>query len=137
MGATPEVLLKSERQKLETVSLAGTQSRRTDKDYSWHTKEIEEQAFVSRYLLDVFISSTFIHIPPRDLKHWKAEGSSSEYQLPLLLQKNWHQIWVTLFLSCTRHLLYAAILNRKQQITFPTIEKHDRRYYTGYLGPGG
>ncbi|MGM0621350.1 MAG: chorismate-binding protein, partial [Bacteroidota bacterium] len=38
MGATPEVLLKSDDKMLETVSLAGTQSRRDDGDYSWHTK---------------------------------------------------------------------------------------------------
>ncbi|HKL32131.1 MAG TPA: chorismate-binding protein, partial [Tangfeifania sp.] len=54
IGATPEVFLKSDGKTLETVSLAGTQSRRNDGDYSWHTKEIEEQAFVSRYILDVF-----------------------------------------------------------------------------------
>ena len=41
MGATPEVLLRSEGKILETVSLAGTQSRRDVNDYSWHTKEIE------------------------------------------------------------------------------------------------
>ncbi|MBK5203816.1 MAG: chorismate-binding protein, partial [Prolixibacteraceae bacterium] len=54
MGATPEILFNTDGKTVETVSLAGTQSFRKDGDYGWHTKEIEEQAFVSRYMLDVF-----------------------------------------------------------------------------------
>ena len=46
MGATPEVLLKSEGKNLETVSLAGTQSRRIDNNYSWHTKDIDRKSVV-------------------------------------------------------------------------------------------
>ena len=54
VGATPEILLHSNGEKFETVSLAGTQTRKFDSEYSWTTKDIEEQAFVSRYMLDVF-----------------------------------------------------------------------------------
>jgi len=57
MGATPEILIKSEGEYFETVSLAGTQVRKFDnEEYYWSTKDIEEQAFVSRYMLDVFFN---------------------------------------------------------------------------------
>ena len=56
MGATPEVLIKSDGEQFETVSLAGTQVRKPEaEEYYWSTKDIEEQAFVSRYMLDVFL----------------------------------------------------------------------------------
>jgi isochorismate synthase len=57
MGATPEVLIKSEGEYFETVSLAGTQVRKPGtEEYYWSTKDIEEQAFVSRFMLDVFFN---------------------------------------------------------------------------------
>ncbi|MDR1859782.1 MAG: chorismate-binding protein [Bacteroidales bacterium] len=54
LGGTPEALFLQHDARCETVSLAGTQLRQPSGDYLWHTKEIEEQAFVSRYMLDVF-----------------------------------------------------------------------------------
>ncbi len=51
VGATPELLLKRNKDIVETVSLAGTlhPERQT-----WHTKEFEEQAIVSDYIEKIF-----------------------------------------------------------------------------------
>lgn len=49
IGATPELLIKKELQKAETVALAGTKK---DKGIPWSAKEYEEQAIVRRYLED-------------------------------------------------------------------------------------
>ena len=43
MGATPEVWFAA-KENNGSLSLAGTQVRRPNHEYAWHTKEIEEQA---------------------------------------------------------------------------------------------
>lgn len=135
MGATPEILLKSEGKTLETVSLAGTQMRHNKPDYSWNTKDIEEQAFVSRYLLDVFYQ---FNIHPY------------ETQGPETLESGKVAHLLTIFRFAAKKLAYrlgdfiAELHPTPAVCGYPKsragkfitkIEKHDRRYYTGYLGP--
>ena len=135
IGATPEVLLRSHGDELETVSLAGTQPSRDDENYLWPTKEIEEQAFVSRYMLDLFYryqiypyhtqgpetmaSGPVAHLKTRfffDLE--KVDGKLSEFIGDL------HPTPAV----CGLPKEAAASFIRK-------IEKHDRCYYAGFLGP--
>jgi isochorismate synthase len=135
MGATPEVLLKSEDKMLETVSLAGTQSRRNDDDYSWHTKEIEEQAFVSRYILDVFYRFNihpYITEGPETLESGKVAHLSTSFR------------FAAKKLDCNLGDFVTELHPTPAVCGYPKpkaarfiskIEKHDRRYYSGYLGP--
>jgi len=51
MGATPEQLLKIERNTLHTVALAGTRLNNQDVDIAWPEKERLEQQFVTDYLI--------------------------------------------------------------------------------------
>jgi len=135
MGATPEVLLRSEGKTLETVSLAGTQSRRQDNDYSWHTKEIEEQAFVSRYLLDVFYKFNihpYTTQGPETLESGKVAHLATSFRFAAKkLVSNLGDFLAEL------HPTPAVCGYPKPKAAkfIPKIEKHDRRYYTGYLGP--
>ncbi len=135
MGATPEVLLKSDGKNLETVSLAGTQSRRTENDYSWHTKDIEEQAFVSRYLLDVFYD---FHIHPYTTQGPETMESGKVAHLSTVFRFAAKKLATNLgdFVS-ELHPTPAVCGYPKSKAAkyIPEIEKHDRRYYTGYLGP--
>lgn len=135
MGATPEVLLKSEGKMLETVSLAGTQLRRPVNDYSWYTKEIEEQAFVSRYLLDVFYRFNihpYTTQGPETLESGKVAHLATSFRFAAKkLASNLGDFVAELHPTpavCGYPKLKAAKFITK-------IEKHDRRYYTGYLGP--
>ena len=50
MGATPEQLVKINQNQFETVALAGTQLY--SENVSWSIKEIEEQQFVTDYIVD-------------------------------------------------------------------------------------
>ncbi|MDP5082229.1 MAG: chorismate-binding protein [Winogradskyella sp.] len=52
LGATPELLLKVEGQKLTTISLAGTQPYNKDANVEWTHKEIEEQQIVTDYIVE-------------------------------------------------------------------------------------
>jgi isochorismate synthase len=135
MGATPEVLLRSEGKTLETVSLAGTQSRRDDNDYSWHTKEIEEQAFVSRYLLDVFYKFNihpYTTQGPETLE--SGQGSTPSTSFRFAAKKLEAKLGDFL---AELHPTPAVCGYPKPKASkfIPKIEKHDRRYYSGYLGP--
>ncbi|HDR51423.1 MAG TPA: isochorismate synthase [Mariniphaga anaerophila] len=135
MGATPEVLLRSEGKTLETVSLAGTQSRHDNNDYRWHTKEIEEQAFVSRYLLDVFYKFNihpYTTQGPETLESGKVAHLSTSFRFAAKkLEANLGDFIAEL------HPTPAVCGYPKPKAAkfIPKIEKHDRRYYTGYLGP--
>jgi isochorismate synthase len=135
MGATPEVLLRSEGKTLETVSLAGTQSRSNDNDYSWHTKEIEEQAFVSRYLLDVFYKFNihpYTTQGPETLESGKVAHLATSFRFSAKkLEANFGDFLAEL------HPTPAVCGYPKPKAAkfIPKIEKHDRRYYSGYLGP--
>jgi isochorismate synthase len=135
MGATPEVLLKSEGKSLETVSLAGTQSRQTDNDYSWHTKDIEEQAFVSRYLLDVFYN---FNIHPYTTHGPETMESGKVAHLSTVFRFSAKKLATNLgdFVA-EMHPTPAVCGYPKSKAAkyIPEVEKHDRRYYTGYLGP--
>ena len=50
MGATPETLLHSERNRFKTMALAGTQVYEEGSEITWRQKEIEEQAIVTSYI---------------------------------------------------------------------------------------
>lgn len=52
MGATPERLLKSSNNNFDTMSLAGTQKIQGAKEVVWEKKEMEEQQFVTDFILN-------------------------------------------------------------------------------------
>lgn len=57
MGATPEVLISVDQEHFQTTSLAGTQKHNPAlplSEVAWTQKEIEEQAMVSRYIINCF-----------------------------------------------------------------------------------
>jgi isochorismate synthase len=57
LGASPEVLIETKGDFFHTMALAGTQPARGEnpmKSAAWTQKEIEEQALVSRYIVDCF-----------------------------------------------------------------------------------
>ena len=51
MGATPESLIKTERNRFKTMALAGTQLNKNTGDFEWGKKEIEEQLLVTNFIL--------------------------------------------------------------------------------------
>ncbi|WP_246454799.1 chorismate-binding protein [Hyunsoonleella aquatilis] len=52
LGATPETLLKIEGRQFSMMSLAGTQSFEGTTDITWKAKELEEQQFVTDFILE-------------------------------------------------------------------------------------
>lgn len=135
MGATPEVLLQSQGKQLETVSLAGTQSRRTDSDYSWHTKDIEEQAFVSRYMLDVFYQFNihpYFTQGPETLESGKVAHLKTSF---FFASKKIDGQLGNFVAELHPTPAVCGLPKHRADQFISKIEKHDRRYYTGFLGP--
>lgn len=136
MGATPEVLIKSDGAKFETVSLAGTQVRKPGaEEYFWSTKDIEEQAFVSRYMLDVFFNFD-IHqyktIGPETMESGKVAHLKTSFFFPV------EKIADRLGSFIAELHPTPAVCGLPKDLAAQFIrnnEVHDRRYYTGYLGP--
>lgn len=136
MGATPEVLIKSDGSNFETVSLAGTQVRKTDgEEYYWSTKDIEEQAFVSRYMLDVFFNFD-IHqyktIGPETLESGKVAHLKTSFFFPA------SKISDRLGSFIAELHPTPAVCGLPKDLADEFIqnkETYDRDYYTGYLGP--
>jgi isochorismate synthase len=135
MGATPEILLQSDGDTYETVSLAGTQARRADSDYAWHTKDIEEQAFVSRYMLDVF------HRFGIDRYKTKGPDTMESGKVAHLATSFYFQ--AEKISHCLGDFIAdlhptPAVCGLPKDLADDFIrlhEKHHRKYYTGYLGP--
>ena len=135
MGATPEILLKSNGKNLETVSLAGTQNRRNDANYSWLTKEIEEQAFVSRYMLDVFYRFN-IHPYSTQGPETLESGKVAHLKTSFIFAAKKIAGRLGDFIADLHPTPAVCGLPKSKADKFISkIEKHDRRYYSGYLGP--
>lgn len=135
MGATPEVLLNSDGQLAETVSLAGTQPRRTDSDYWWRTKDIEEQAFVSRYMLDVFFKfdiHKYTTVGPETLESGKVAHLKTSFFFPIGKVEK----CLGNFIAELHPTPAVCGLPKNEAGAFiQEKEKHHRKYYAGYLGP--
>lgn len=135
MGATPELLFRSDGRHAQTVSLAATQPRRPDGQYCWFTKEIEEQAFVSRYTVDVlhrFGFSSYQTKGPQDLEtatvaHLKTSFFFSGTHIEDRLGEFVGQLFPT--------PAVCGLPKAEADQFIHTFEPHDRRYYTGFLGP--
>jgi isochorismate synthase len=145
MCATPEILVEqNEEGVFRTISLAGTQSG-VDLDGSqispsqarWSQKEIEEQAFVSRYIIDCFKKirlREYVEIGPKTISTGNLLHLKTEYivdtkamdfpQLPGLMLGLLHPT--------------SAVCGTPKQEAIDFIsatEKHKRSMYSGYLGP--
>ncbi len=136
MGATPEVLIKSDGTRFETVSMAGTQVRKYDDDeYYWSTKDIEEQAFVSRYMLDVFFNF--------DIHQYKTKGPETLESGKVAHLKTSFFFPVEKIENCLGNFIAElhptpAVCGLPKDLAdeyIRTYEPYQRRYYTGYLGP--
>jgi len=135
MGATPELLFRSDGRHAQTVSLAATQPRRPDGQYCWFTKEIEEQAFVSRYTVDVlhrFGFSAYQTKGPQDLEtatvaHLKTSFFFSAAHIEDRIGEFVAQLCPT--------PAVCGLPKVEADRFIQAFEPHDRRYYTGFLGP--
>jgi isochorismate synthase len=141
VGATPELLLNiSEGRWFETVSLAGTQPYRADiplNKVAWTQKEIEEQALVSRYIINCFKK---IRLREFDEEGPKTVVAANLIHLKTQFKVDMHATNFPQLGSVMLHLLHptSAVCGMPIESAEEFLEKmehSDRSYYSGYLGP--
>ena len=145
ISATPERLVSVDRDGFfRTVSLAGTQSafhpdgtvKRTA-EALWSQKEIEEQALVSRYIIECFKKirlREYLEEGPRTIQagnlmhlgsHFTVDTQAVHYpQLGTVMLRLLHPT--------------SAVCGMPRAAAFQFIQQHegyDREFYSGFLGP--
>jgi len=139
VGATPEPLICAANDQIYTVSLAGTRSYSEENTHvaKWNHKERLEQEYVTEYIEKILAEnhiSRYIKKGPYTKKAGKLLHLRTDFffsaeeagnKLPALIN--------------TLHPTSAicGIPMEKSLNFIKSLEKHDREYYTGFLGPVG
>ena len=132
MGATPEILIKVNGNKFQTVALAGTQLYNGSEEVLWLKKEKDEQQLVTDYILDKFsqsVSEVQISVPKTikagNLLHLKTEIQG-------IVNENTNLNELVLLLHPTPAV---CGLPKVESVDFiKENEDYDREFYAGYLG---
>lgn len=134
LGATPETLLKLEGNCFATMALAGTQVYKKNNAPTWSQKEIEEQKFVTDYIVnklsdfskDLQVSETET-VKAGSLLHLRTEIKG---ELDILKENG-------LFSLITLLHPTPAVCGLPKEVAKQFIlknENYNRSYYTGFLG---
>jgi isochorismate synthase len=140
LGASPEILIQTKGNEFYTMSLAGTQKAKGDnplKSAAWTQKEIEEQAMVSRYIVDCFKKIR--------LREYDEQGPKTVIAGNLLHLRSdfWVDMKATNFQqlgSVMLKLLHptSAVCGMPRNKAFEFLsayEKLDRSLFAGFIGP--
>lgn len=144
MCATPEILVEHKEGIFRTISLAGTQSGVDADGFAlspsqarWSQKEIEEQAFVSRYIIDCFKKirlREYTEIGPKTISTGNLLHLKTEYLVDTQAM-DFPQL-PGLMLGLLHPTSAVCGTPKQEAIDFiSTTESHDRSMYSGYLGP--
>lgn len=140
IGATPEVLLSSKNGELVTVALAGTRPLSPDDESwskNWNEKEVVEQEIVSEFIRDCFSKEGITDY---------IEGKTESLQIGELLHLQTRFKIRNVSNNGVNHaekILNSlhptpAVCGVPQNKAFEFIESeetHDRKFYSGFLGP--
>ena len=140
IGASPELLVSTDRQALHTMALAGTQARRAGRPLTavhWSPKEIEEQALVSDYIRDFFRLAGAHAIDERG-PHTVAAGNVVHLQTDFSVELPRPELMA--LANRVLHELHptSAVCGMPKDKALAFILQHegyDRSFYSGYLGP--
>ncbi len=133
IGAGPELLLRKQKDKLSTVSLAGTIPNKPGA--RWTAKEIDEQQLVTNYIEETLIQHQAVNIEysePASINAGQVKHLCTTFNFELK-QTNGNQIGLLYELHPT-----PAICGMPKEKAYQLIldtEKHNRRFYSGFLGP--
>jgi len=140
MGATPETLVRSADGIFQTISLAGTKQLRPDQPPSsiaWTQKEIEEQAFVSRYIINCFKKIRLREFQEHGPKTIKAGHLA---HLKTIYSVDTQQVGIENLADQMVKMLHptSAVCGMPFEPALRFIQQEedfDRHFFTGFLGP--
>ena len=141
IGASPEPLIEVDRNRMfYTTALAGTQAYDPQvpiPEVAWRQKEIEEQALVSRYIINCFKKirlREFEEVGPRTVIAGNLLHLKTTYAVDMEAT-NFPQLGTVML-----ELLHptSAVCGMPQRTSKAFIQQHegfDRQYFSGFLGP--
>ena len=140
IGASPETLIKTKGDEFYTMALAGTQKAKGEdplKNAAWTQKEIEEQALVSRYIVDCFKKirlREYSEIGPKTTVAGGLLHLKSEFLVDMK-NTNFPQLG-----SVMLALLHptSAVCGMPKEKAMEFLQRHeafDREYFSGFIGP--
>ncbi|OIP85137.1 MAG: hypothetical protein AUK44_00475 [Porphyromonadaceae bacterium CG2_30_38_12] len=136
LGATPEPLLTVEQNTYRTVSLAGTQiaTGKAIHEYTWTSKEIEEQAIVTNFIAQSIADLGIENILQKGPINYQA-GNLIHLQTIFEFRAKPSRQLIPSLLKALHPTPSIGGLPRQEALSFiEKTEKHDRSYYTGLLG---
>jgi isochorismate synthase len=140
IGASPEILISVKDNIFRTCALAGTQQYQENlplKQVPWTQKEIEEQAFVCRYIISCFKKirlREYLEEGPKTVRAGNLTHLRSDFSVDL------GTVYLPNLASEMLDLLHptSAVCGMPHKPAFDFIvsnEKFKRELYAGYLGP--
>ncbi|TLV01256.1 chorismate-binding protein [Dyadobacter luticola] len=145
LGASPELLVgQNAGGKFTTMSLAGTQSARNAAgeivpkyDIRWNEKEIEEQAMVSRYIVECFKKirlREYQETGPRTVLAGNLYHLRTDFEVDTIAL-NFPEL-ASVMLKLLHPTSAVCGVPKKESLQFLTdVEGYDRSFYSGFLGP--
>lgn len=137
MGATPEPLICSHKNDLETVSLAGTREFNAENlnIHNWSNKERVEQEMVTRYI-EKTLARFEIEKYHKEGPYTKKAGNLVHLRTDFTLDFSKINGQLGNLVKELHPTSAVCGLPKKESMEFIIdIEKHNRSYYSGYLGP--
>ncbi len=140
IGATPEALIENKKDHFKTIALAGTQKVNDFKsisDTSWTQKEIEEQAMVSRYIINCFKKirlREFEEAGPKTVQAGNLLHLKTTYSVDTSAT-NFPEL-ATVMLKLLHPTSAVAGMPKAPALLF--LKEHeglDREFFSGFLGP--
>jgi len=132
IGASPELLLSMDEDEMHTMALAGTQKCVGEDicDVVWESKDKKEQEYVCDYIDSKLYGLDFIKEDTHTVKAGNVCHLQTKYKIQADDDEYWHIIK-------SLHPTPAVCgLPAKEAIkAISSFEKHDRAYYSGFLGP--
>ena len=148
LGATPELLIeKNEQSIFKTFALAGTHILKKEKKNSleyhnqafWSEKEIIEQAYVSRFIINIFKTlrlREYEEIGPKNFKMGNLIHLATLFKVDM--SEHYGKLLPYHMLKSLHPTSAVCGYPRKEaNAIIKRTESHDREFYTGYLGPIG
>jgi len=140
IGATPEILIEKADNTFKTIALAGTQNvdpLKPISDTSWTEKEIEEQAMVSRYIINCFKKirlREYEEVGPKTVQAGNLLHLKTTYAVNTI-DTNFDEL-ATVMLNLLHPTSAVAGMPKESAMDFLNqFEKLNREFFSGFLGP--
>src|SRR5690606_32478317 len=131
LGATPEMFLETENQRLSTMSLAGTRPYQGEETPTWGKKELEEQEMVTRFIVDSLRDKvTDLRVSDRE-----SVRAGNLWHLKNVISGTIHGTGLGEIINALHPTPAVCGLPKVMAKDFILRnEKYKRKYYTGFLG---